>query len=264
VENSAWLWTRRGILSIFRPVIFQPSRTCAAIAALAAVLSLSACDRLRHHASTQSTASSAPVTSGAPPTQPAQPLAVAPPDLPEQTLPGMPDGPRNLDVSVLHLGRIVIALERNYLRDVQSQIGAGMFDEQGDGGDFRTWLCYTIPHSSRVWLISSQTGAGQYVNSFVVQRDVTAEASDHCPALPAQYTPIVLEPDIHLGTPERQVEQRYGAPQRQDPWVSYSHTDSSNHDSLHFDVAHKLWLQYENGAVSAFGAHKDTAAGSNQ
>ena len=191
----------------------------------------------------------------------APPLAVPPPDLPEQTVltATVTPAPRNLDVSVLHMGRLVVALERTYLRDIQSQIGVGMFDEQGDGGDFKTWLCYTVPHSQRVWLISSQTGSGQFVNSFVLSKDAAAEASDHCPALPAQYSPIVLEPDLRLGTPEQQVHHLFGDAEQDAAWNVYERTDSSNHDSLHFDVAHWLAVQYANGSVSAIAARKTTS-----
>ena len=146
------------------------------------------------------------------------------------------------------------------MRAVQTTIGSGVFDEQGDGGDWRAWLCYTVPHAQRIWLTSTQTGSGEYVTGFVLQRDATATPSDHCPTLPAEYSPVVLEPDLRLGTPQHQVEHLYGAAQRQDDWSTYTRVDSSNHDSLHFDISHWLAVRYENGAVSAIAARKETSA----
>lgn len=226
----------------------------------ATALLLSACDDAQPRAGATAPGAAPPVTTGAPPPLAPPPLAVPPPDLPDSALPSAAAPPRNLDVSVLHMGRLVVALERTAMRDVQHEIGAGVFDEQGDGGDFRTWLCYTTPHQQRVWLISSQTGSGMFVNSFVLERDASAEATDHCPALPAAYTPVVLEPDLHLGTPQHQVEHLFGDPQGgADAWKTYSRTESSNHDSLHFDIAHWLAVKYDNGAISAIAARKTTS-----
>ena len=225
------------------------------IFALALVLGLSACDRGAAAPVVQPT----PATGGAPPPRNATPLAVPPPDIPEPSLPSAAEPPRNLDVSVLHLGRLIVALERTSMREIQTQIGAGVFDEQGDGGDWRSWLCYTSPHALRVWIISSQTGSGQFANAFELERDATAEPSAHCPALPAQYLPVVLEPDLHLGTAQRSVETRYGPPQPDGEWSIYRRIDSSNHDSLHFDIAHRLSVRYENGVIAALGARKTTS-----
>ena len=235
-------------MRIFPPVIRPPF-----LFSLLALVCLAACDAEPSRPADAATRPTAP-----PPVMSVQPLAVPPPTLPQDPIVPSANSPANLDVSVLHLGRLVVALERTPMRDVQREIGGGVFDEQGDGGDWRTWLCYTSPHAQRVWLISTQTGSGEFVTGFVVARDATAEPTSHCPALPAQYSPVVLEPDIRLGSSQQSLERRFGASESADDWRLYRHIQSSNHDSLHFDISHWLAVQYENGQVVSIAAHKST------
>lgn len=190
------------------------------------------------------------------------PLAVPPPETPDED-PIQANAPANMEASILHLGRLIVSLERTAMSDVKNEIGAGEFDEQGDGGDWRQWLCYTAPNDQRVWLMSTQTGSGEFITSFVVSKEANAEPSAHCPALPAAFTPIVLEPDIRLGSPISSIERRYGAAQQaEDGWRTYRSMLSSNHDSLHFDETHWLALRVENGVVTGMTARKLSVAAS--
>jgi len=238
------------------PPANAPSRIPFACAIAALALALSGCDAPPAAPSTPQP----PAMTTVPPAMRVAPLAVPPPDTPDED-PIQANAPSNMEASILHLGRLIISLERTAMSDVKNQIGAGEFDEQGDGGDWRQWLCYTAPNQ-RVWLMSTQTGSGEFITSFVVSKEANAEPSEHCPALPAAYTPIVLEPDIRLGSPATSITRRYGQPQNQDGWSTYRSMLSSNHDSLHFDETHWLALRYENGVVTGMAARKLSQAAS--
>src|SRR5262249_4996501 len=129
------------------PPLTARSRLPFACAIAALALALTGCDAPPAAPSTPPPASVTHI----PPAMGVAPLAVPPPDTPDED-PIQANAPANMEASILHMGRLIISLERTAMSDVKSQIGAGEFDEQGDGGDWRQWLCYTAPGNQRVWL----------------------------------------------------------------------------------------------------------------
>ena len=218
---------------------------------LAALLMLAACDA---SSTAPTSVPPTPQTSVAPETPaPSVIQAIAPQAIPELAS----TDTNNLIIEVVHLGRMIVRVERTPMAGVQSDIGAGQFDEMGDGADFRSWLCYTAPGAQRIWLTS--TGAsGEFVTGFELVNDPSAQPTPHCPALPAQYSPIVLEPDMHLGTPLTQIERMFGAAEQRDGWRQYQHTRAVDHGGLITHETHTLNVQIANGRVTGIAASKAT------
>ncbi|MES1156598.1 MAG: hypothetical protein ABUL73_02355 [Alphaproteobacteria bacterium] len=180
-------------------------------------------------------------------TRPPPRLSVPPPDLPDG-LSGQAESFDALDASVIHLGRLVIALGRTRMPDVQSTIGAGVIDEQGDGADWASWLCYTAPGSARIWLMSGAQGSGDFVGSVIAIADASAQPEEHCPALPAAYGPVYIEPDIWLGAQAPRINRLFGAGV-DDNWRAIASRQHHRKDNLEYDESHFLALKFVNGRV---------------
>ncbi|MES1199312.1 MAG: hypothetical protein ABUS48_04955, partial [Pseudomonadota bacterium] len=162
-----------------------------------------------------------------------------------------------LDVASVSMGRLNLLLGRTRIPDVLSQIGAGVVDEQGDGADWKSWVCYTIPGVERVWLISGPQGSGDFVGSISAAIDPTAQPEPHCPALPAAYRPIAIYPDVWLRTAPTRVDRLFGANQTgADGWRVYTRQRHRREDNLEFDENNTLALRFENGRVVQLRASK--------
>ena len=192
-------------------------------------------------------------------TAPPPRLSVPPPDVPADVS-AQAKSLDALDASVVHLGRLVIALGRTRMPDVQSTIGGGVIDEQGDGADWSSWLCYTAPGVARIWLESGPQGSGDFVGSVMAVSDASARAEDHCPALPSAYTPIVIEPDIHLGTDAPRINHLFGADSGIGDWRAFVYSQHHHQDNLEYDESHFLALKFANGRVVELRASKQVTS----
>ncbi|HWA01414.1 MAG TPA: hypothetical protein VG841_13975 [Caulobacterales bacterium] len=187
-------------------------------------------------------------------------LAVPPPDLPAGLSLGAQPSDK-LDVTVVRLGRLPISLGRTRMPDLEADIGAGVVDDQGDGADWKSWLCYTVPGVERIWLVSGAQGSGDFVGSIAAVADATARAEDHCPALPAAYRPIAIDPDVWLRTPETRIDRLYGAaPATTEGWRVYARQRHRREDNLEFDESVVLALKFENGRVVEVRASKQVTS----
>lgn len=158
-----------------------------------------------------------------------------------------------LNLHGLRLGSLSIILGRTTLREVQTAIGLGDVASDGDGG---AWLCYTIPNSQRLWLTSSAMSSGQFVTGVRATANAAAKAEAQCPALPASFTAIALDPDLWLGASLAQVERRYGPAQAHDNWLYYSHDQSRRRDRLDVTESHALAVRVDGGRVVAIDAER--------
>lgn len=223
------------------------------LTATALLLLLAACGRAPAPAPA---ASEAPVTTQAEEPAVRDLMAVPPPSVPMLTGADV----SNLAVEVVHLGRLIVRFEHTPMQGVRTDVGAGVFDEQGDGADWQSWLCYTVPRSQRVWITTGRLGgSGEFASGFTLVRDARADANEHCPELPEAFRTVVLEPDIRLGMSQTEVERRFGAAEERDGWRLYQRLDVSDRDNMHREVTHTLALKLEAGRVTAIEATRSTA-----
>ena len=219
------------------------------------LLALAACDQPQQRPAAPP---SAPVTTEAASETPLAQrslLAVPPPVLPSLT----PTDTNRIAIEVMHVGRLIVRFEHTPMLAARNEIGTGVFDEQGDGADWESWLCYTVGTSQRLWLTTGRLGgSGEFATGFTLMRDAQAEAGEHCPALPEAFTTIVLEPDIRLGMRVSEVERRFGAAEERDGWRLYQRLEVSDRDNMHREVTHTLAFRIENGRVTAIEASRST------
>ncbi|MEJ0061383.1 MAG: hypothetical protein WDM79_18270 [Terricaulis sp.] len=193
-------------------------------------------------------------------TEPEAPLSAVPPPAAPPTQVAGAHVSDALDVTTVRMGPLVVLLDRTLMRDVQSEIGVGVMDEAGDGVDWSSWLCYTIPRSQRVWLTSGQMGAADFVSRIAAVADTSAEPTEHCPALPARFAQISIEPGVWLGMPQSRVQHLFGAATSSDAWDRYANERHWYRDNLQVDESHSLLLKTENGRVVELQAAKLTAS----
>ncbi len=225
------------------------------LTALVCVAFATACDRAKP---------APPQAPAAPPVEqverPPPRLAVPPPDVPAGLLTEAQQADK-LDVTTARMGGLIVMLARTRMPDVESQIGAGVVDEQGDGADWKSWLCYTIPGVERVWLISGAQGSGDFVGSIAAVADASAQPEEHCPALPAAHRPLVIDPDVWLRTPTARIDRLFGAaPTNADGWRFYTLQRHRREDNLEFDESSILALRFENGRVVELRAGKQVVS----
>lgn len=93
-------------------------------------------------------------------------------------------------------------------------VGAGSVDTLAG----LAWVCFDLPSGQRVWF----SGEGHLdFNTVTLARN--AAASSHCPAMPAKFTSVVIDPDLRIGMSRAEVLKRLGQPSRQvDNWLVYS------------------------------------------
>lgn len=198
----------------------------------------------------------APATTPEPPAARIAPVALeipAPPRAPYASFEQVAysDG---LNLYGLRMGSLSVVLGRTTLREVQTAIGVGDVASSGDGA---AWLCYTIPNSQRLWLTSSEMSSGQFVTGVRATSNAAAKAEAQCPALPARFTRIALDPDLWLGASLAQVERRYGAAEAHDNWRHYTHDLSRRSDPrLDQTVSHALAVRVDGDRVVAIDAER--------
>jgi hypothetical protein len=93
-------------------------------------------------------------------------------------------------------------------------LGAGAVNQMTD----LAWVCFDLPGGQRVWF--SGEGSAD-LNTVTLARQ--GAASSQCPAMPAKFTPVVIDQDLHIGVTRAEVLKRLGQPSRQvDTWMVYS------------------------------------------
>lgn len=239
-------WTKWGRLRNLRamhlPHMAKSLMSRAALALFASAF-VWACD------APATTPAPAPVVEAAP--EPAQ--ITAPPRAPYASFEQVTfaDG---LNLYGMRMGSLSIILGRTTLREVQTAIGVGDVASSGDGG---AWLCYTIPSSQRLWLTSSEMSSGEFVTGVRATANAAARADAQCPALPAAFARVSLDPDLWLGASLAQVERRYGAAEAHDNWRYYTHDLSRRGDPrLDQTESHALAVRVDGGRVVAIDAER--------
>jgi hypothetical protein len=114
----------------------------------------------------------------------------------------------------LHLGALVVVLEKTTLADVQRATGVGEVHHHGDASESLHWLCYSLPATNdRVWLSSSEMGGGTVIDEVLAQRygDGLPRLAA-CPALPEALASLRFGDDFALGATPEQAQRTFGKP----------------------------------------------------
>jgi hypothetical protein len=143
----------------------------------------------------------------------------------------------------LHLGALVVDLEKTTLADVQHAAGVGEVHHHGDAAESMDWLCYSLPATNdRVWLTSSEMGGGTVIDGVLAERFADGlPALAACPALPEALASLRFGDGFALGATPEQAQRTFGKPRPAgDNWhYIYSGTvdgqfELSGEASVHF------------------------------
>ena len=168
--------------------------------------------------------------------------------------------------SGVQFGTLRVNFEKTTLGDVQTVVGEGTIEHQGDAGDSVYWLCYTVASSSRaerIWIVSSgeMGGADHEVTGVSAQLSDVRHSTASCPALPGRFLPASIDHHLWLLSSARDVEKALGAPSHSaSPWVSFDFEGKiQGKCEGGFDRFNGLTLRVENGIVTGLQASQVTS-----
>lgn len=159
----------------------------------------------------------------------------------------------NLNLYSLQMGSLTIILGRTTLQDVRDAIGVGGIESNGSE---ESWLCYTMNGSQRVWLTSNAMSNGEFVTGVRAAANAAATATGDCPALPAAYARIALDPGLWIGAPIDQIERRLGQATPISDWRYYNHTISGRRDRLDRTETHNIAVRVVGDSIVALDAER--------
>jgi hypothetical protein len=189
-------------------------------------------------------------------------LACEPLDLsePPQGFGDAQDTFRELDrnpVVPLHLGALVVVLEKTTLAEVQQAAGVGEVHHHGDASEALHWLCYSLPATNdRVWFTSSEMGGGTVIDGVIAQRFADSLSTwAACPALPAALTPLRIGDGFVLGATPEQTQRTFGKPMPAGENWHYIHYGVDGD----FEVTGEASVHFDGGRVSGVRLGQSTS-----
>jgi hypothetical protein len=110
------------------------------------------------------------------------------------------------------------------LGDVQKTLGPSPLQEAGDGGEYETWVCYSLP-AGQVEFNSGEMGGNTHdLLGFTVSRH---GRNRHCPGWPkATPAPVMRLGDVPLGISAKEFEATLKAPVEWQGNLGTCHYDS--------------------------------------
>lgn len=92
-------------------------------------------------------------------------------------------------------------------------VGAGAVNSLSD----LAWVCFDLPADQRVWFSGER-----HLDFNTITLARRGAATSQCPAMPAKFTPVVIDADLRIGMTRAEVLKRLGQPSRQvDSWMVY-------------------------------------------
>lgn len=162
----------------------------------------------------------------------------------------------------LLMGGYSVHLGTTTLAEVLQVVGAGHMLQQGHGGKYHAWLCYTIPQGTngaltpqRVWLTASELNGGVHIDGVDAQR-LSAElgATSACPELPGNLASVRFDNGLWLGSTKADLLGKLGAPGAEgDAGWSYSFAD----EQPNYVVKNLLQTRIDDGRVTALHAGRE-------
>lgn len=210
---------------------------------LIAALALIGCDAPASTSGPSATAATPP---------PPAPVRQAPPQAPYASFDQISVS-ESLNLYSLQMGSLTIILGRTTLQDVREAVGIGSIETNGSE---ESWLCYTMEGRQRVWLTSNAMSNGEFVTGVRAAANAAAAPTEDCPALPAAFQRIALDPGLWIGAPVDQVERRLGQATPISDWRYYNHTISGRRDRLDRTETHNIAVRVVGDSVVALDAER--------
>jgi hypothetical protein len=169
---------------------------------------------------------------------------------------------RKTPAAQLVMGSFHVQIGSTTLAEVRKVIGSGLMLQQGHGGKYRAWLCYTIPEGvagaatpQRLWLVASELNGGVHVDGVdAAKLPASFSPSAACPELPPQLSAVHFDNGLWLGSTKADLLRDYGQPAvENDRGWAYSYANEGSN----FIVLELLQTQIENGKVTALHAGRE-------
>lgn len=160
---------------------------------------------------------------------------------------------------VIRLGRQTVRLEDTELSTLSGRLDAPI-GHRGEGKAAITWICLTdAAAQTRLWLTSGYEVDGA-INGLILLKLPKAQATEHCPAMPADYAKIDLPNGLKLGMSADALKGRLGQPSYDEKGLqAFFYSGQVLTDDLRPGRAAELFVAMGADGIDALGLHQLTA-----